>query len=442
METVRTDQAPSPSTKAPAPAPLRKNWRFQLLWAGSATALLGVEAADVAYPLTVLALTGSAALAGLFGLVQGVALLLAGLPAGEVTDRCDRRLVLVAAESVRACATASVAVALALGHLTLPHLLVVAVALGGAQPFGGTARMLLVRTVVPPEQLTSALTQDEMRVSAAQLAGPPLGGTLYGLGRAVPFVFTALAFTVSLVCALVVRPVGGARPQPSAVTGAGASAGKDGGSGAGGGQRGGRLLAGVRLLWADPLLRSAVMLLASLNTVGAPIGLAAVYILREQGTAPWATGAALSGAAIGGLLGAALVGPLHRRFRPGMLLLCATAAEVPLVAGLGLPLGPWWVAALMLCTMLVIPSLSVLVDVLIFRQVPDSQRGRTIGAVMTLLGMGIPLGMAGTGVLLQWLGGTGAVLCLAGFLTAVCAWCGLRGGLRSAEWPAVDGSGS
>src|SRR5882757_7561900 len=92
-----------------------------------------------------------------------LATLLAGLPAGQVVDRFDRRRILVLAEAVRMLAAASVAMALAQHRLTLVHLLVVAAVLGASLPFGGTARLLLVRAVVPSEQLTAALTQEQVR---------------------------------------------------------------------------------------------------------------------------------------------------------------------------------------------------------------------------------------------------------------------------------------
>ena len=143
--------------------PLRRNVRFQILWIGSTIGFLGIETADIAYPLAVLALTGSPAEAGLFGVLQTLATLLAGLPAGQVVDRFDRRRILVLAEAVRMLAAASVAMALAQHRLTLVHLLVVAAVLGASLPFGGTARLLLVRAVVPSEQLTAALTQEQVR---------------------------------------------------------------------------------------------------------------------------------------------------------------------------------------------------------------------------------------------------------------------------------------
>jgi hypothetical protein len=49
--------------------PLRRNLRFQTLWIGMTASTVGVSVADVAYPLIILAMTGSPALAGLFAAV-------------------------------------------------------------------------------------------------------------------------------------------------------------------------------------------------------------------------------------------------------------------------------------------------------------------------------------------------------------------------------------
>src|SRR5579862_3576692 len=65
---------------AMGPAPLRRNLRFQTLWIGMTASTVGVSVADVAYPLIILAMTGSPALAGLFAAVQAVGMLAAGRP--------------------------------------------------------------------------------------------------------------------------------------------------------------------------------------------------------------------------------------------------------------------------------------------------------------------------------------------------------------------------
>jgi MFS family permease len=263
---------------------LRHNRRFQALWIGSAVGFLGIEAADVGYPLAVLALTGSPATAGLFGVVQLVATLLAGLPAGAVADRYDRRRVLLVGEGVRAVSAASVAVALAASHLTVPHLLAVAAVLGAAGPFSGTARMLLVRAVVPAEHLTAALTTEQIRDGLSQLIGPPLGGLLYGLRQLLPFAASAIAFAVSWLATLVVR----VPPRDEPATGPAGSP---------------SVLAGLRTIWRNPTLRAATLLVALLNAVGAPVLLITIVALRAQQVAPGVIGVAVAGYAVGGLIG-------------------------------------------------------------------------------------------------------------------------------------------
>lgn len=413
-------------TVAPAPAavvPLRRNWRFQLIWAGSTASFLGVEAADVAYPLAILALTGSPVQAAAFGVVQLLATLLCGLPAGDYADRHDSRRLLLLAEGVRAAATGSVAVVFILtGHASLLHFLVAAAALGAAQPFGGTARMLLVREVVPPAQLTAALTQEQVRNGLGALAGPPLGGTLYGLKalrHGLPFVFSAATFLISLACAFFVRvPTKPAEPAVAAEREPTLR----------------RMFAGVRNLWDDPALRAATVLAMAINTVGAPLVLVTVVLLRAQGVSPALTGLALAGSAVGGLAGALLVKPLHR-LQPGVLLIGFAFLVVPALALLAVPLGPWWVAGLLLTVSLGIPALEVLVDVLILRRVPAEQRGRTIGAVMTLFTLGMPVGTVYAGLLLEYLSPSAALLVLAGTMAVAAVSCA-KPELRAARWPA------
>lgn len=401
---------------APAEVPLRRNRNFQLLWSGSGLALLGREITDLVYPLVVLAVTGSPAWAGAFGAIQMVVSLLAGLPAGKLADTHDQRLLLVIMETVRAVATTSVLVAVLLDAITLPHLLVVAAVVGAVQPLGGSARMLLVRAVVPPRQLTAALTQEEVRSHAASLGGPPLGGLLYATAAVLPFLATALSFVVSLVCALFVRPP--AREQPSTVAG----------------DR--RMLAGLVQLWKVPILRHSTMFAAVLNAVSAPLVLVVIVLLTSEGASPGTVGLTMAGLAVGGLAGTVLVRPLHHRLTPGALMLWLGGTAVVLIAALSLPLGPWWLATALFLLGLGGPSMRVLMDILIFRQVPDDQRGRTVTAFMTVLGAGSSLGMLASGLLVEHLSASAAILTLAAVLAIALAVSSSDRRIRSVQWPA------
>jgi MFS family permease len=356
------------------------------------------------------------------------------LPGGQLADRLDRRTIVVTAECVRALMTTVVAVGLIMGWLSLPVLIAAAALLGAGQAVSGAARLPLVRSVVPTSQLTSALTQDEVRQNGAALAGPPLAGVLYGiraLAHSAPFLFTAASFLLSALGAVATKllPAG----PDHGVTSAGQAVGGAPESETEPAARGG-MLVGLRTLWANPVLRAAMLLIMLANAVGVGLDLVVIVILRDQHVPSAQIGLVLAAVAVGGLAGAPLVKPLHR-IRLGVLLLGVCLIEVPLVFGLALPFGPWWVAALLFVPSLGVPALRVLVDVLIFRKTPDEQRGRVVAAVMTMLAIGMPAGLAATGALLQWLPARTALLILAAVLAAGVLYCASKRELWRARWP-------
>ncbi len=420
------DQADSPVQRR---VPLRRNLQFQTLWVGSVTSALGLAVGDVAYPLAILALTGSPGRAGLFAALQATGMLVAGLPAGQLADQCDRRTIVIAAEAGGALLTGLVAAGLIFGWLSLPMLLVAAVLLGAVQSISGAARIPLLRSVVAPEQLTTALVQDEVRVNGATLVGPPLAGALYAiraLSHAVPFLFMAGSFVASLLSAVLMKVMpGGAGITENGAPQAQAAEPQAEAAEPSAGKQGSGMLTGLATIWSRPMLRAAMMLLMLVNTVGIGLDLAIIVLLRHQHVQSGVIGLVLAAGAVGGLAGAPLVKPLHR-LRPGVLLISVCIVAVAVFGLMTLPFGPWWVAGLMFVAMLGVPSVRVLVDVLIFRQAPDAERGRVIAAVMVLIGLGMPVGVFATGMLLQYLSARTTLLVLAGVLAVAVTIFGTR----------------
>jgi MFS family permease len=415
------DVTPAPASPAP-PVPLRKNTPFQLLWTGAAFSILGLEIAALVFPLVVLMVTGSPGAAGAVAAAEMIAGLVLGLPAGELVDRFDRRRVLVAVEVVRACGVASVALAMAADALTLPHLLVVAVLLGSMRPFSATARMLLIRALVPTEQLTAALTREEARVSGASLVGPPLGGALFGLAALVPLVVTAASSLVASVCMALVRPPrqAGADAAPPAEAGSTVLR---------------RIGAGLTVLWRTPVLRRTTLFTAAMNAASAPLVLVAVVHMTDQGTPSGLIGVATAGLAVGGLTGTLLIKPLNR-LAPGTLMLGQAGSMALLLCLLAMPWGPWGAGVALFLTMVGVPTMRVLVDIVLFRQVPDAQRGRVASAAMTMWGAGSALTTLVTGLLLDVAPVRVVLLCLAVAIAAVFV-AGLANPVfRRTAWPA------
>lgn len=401
---------------------------------GGSLANVGVEAVDIAFPLLILSITGSPGLAGLFGFVQVGVTVLATLPAGALVDRWDRRHVLLATEGVRALAILAVAASVTFWHIGIGYLIAIAAVLGVATALGGPARMLITRAVVPVEQLTSALAQEEARGGAAALAGPPAGGVLFALSRAFPFLAAGLGFVVSFACILIAAPNN--KPERAA----------EGGGGEGGPapRRSpwkifGTVFDGLKFLLGHRTLRSALLLISVFYLVVTAAILAVVVELRGQHLASGYIGLAVSGVACGMLAGSVLVKRLHAILPPGKLLIAASALATIAVGLLALSLGPVWVWAMLFLAALPVPSLRVLVDLLIFRQTPDESKGRAIAATMTIIGIGSPLGSLIAGVTMQ-LGTVAIAVLTVAALQAVITVAGLLDRkLRTSAWPAQAG---
>src|SRR6476661_3930450 len=187
------------------PVPLWKNRDYVILWCGQTISIIGTQVSQLAFPLLVLALTGSPAQAGLVAAARTVPWLLFALPAGALVDRWDRKRVMIAADAGRALALASVAVALWLDRLTFVQILIAAAIEGTLFVFFFVGERAALRNVVPSEQMTTAMAQNEARFFGASLVGSPIGGALFGLGRAVPFLVDAISYLASTVGLLLIR---------------------------------------------------------------------------------------------------------------------------------------------------------------------------------------------------------------------------------------------
>ncbi|EOD60477.1 MFS transporter, partial [Amycolatopsis vancoresmycina] len=201
---------------------LSRNRNYQLLWGSQALSEAGFSASMIALPLLVLTVTGSPALSGLVLGVDAMAQLVAGLPAGALADRWDRKKILLGCEAVYALAVGSLAAAIWWDVVGVPQLVAVAAVMGCCRSLFGPAEGAMLAGVVPAAQLPTAVAMNSARGALGQLSGTATGGFLYGLGRAVPFAFDVFVHLVSLVALLFVRA-----PQPAAAPAGGGHLGRE-----------------------------------------------------------------------------------------------------------------------------------------------------------------------------------------------------------------------
>ena len=284
-------------TAAEPAAPLWRNRDFNLLWSSQTLSEFGGKATHLTIPLLVLAVTGSPVDAGVAGTAYAVVQTVMRLPGGALADRWSRRRVMLLSDAARIALLAVLVVSVWLAFVSFPLILCVVVGLGAFGVLFSPAEQACLPCLVPRHQLTQAFAQNEARQYGAGLAGPPLGGLLYGFGRAAPFLFDLITYVASFVAVAAIRapidePAGGR-------TGATVRA---------------EIREGLRHVWRTPFLRALVAVAAPLNFSVAGALFATTVVLREQGVAAGTIGLAQGVAACGGLLGAFAAPALVRRY--------------------------------------------------------------------------------------------------------------------------------
>jgi len=188
-------------------SPLRHR-DFRLLWAGMTVSLLGDGIFLVAMAWQAYDLWNAPAALSILGIGMTVPTIAFLLPAGILSDRLDRRLVMLWADIGRAFVIGTLAV-LALTHLlTFWQLVVVVAFYGVGTAFFTPAFEAVVPDVVPAGDLPAANSLDQfVRPIALRLVGPALGGVMVaGFGAGTAFAFDAVSFAASTLAIWSIHP--------------------------------------------------------------------------------------------------------------------------------------------------------------------------------------------------------------------------------------------
>lgn len=195
--------------------PRQVNRDFWALWVGQTTSALGTSVSAIAYPLLVLALTGSALLAGAVGTVLAATTFVLRIPASVVADRVHRKRLMLICDGGRVLAVGSLGIAVLAGHASMVHVFAVALTEAVFGVLFGPAETVAIGRVVKRSEVRRAIAVNQSRQALAGLVGPSLGGALFGLGRGYPSSETQSP-TLSFVMVSIVRqPLGGGRADRS-----------------------------------------------------------------------------------------------------------------------------------------------------------------------------------------------------------------------------------
>jgi MFS family permease len=311
--------------------PARLGTGFRWLLASSWLTNLGDGVAAAAGPLLVASLTGDPFLVSAAALLRWAPPLVFGLYAGVLSDRHDRRRIVLAANAVRALVLALLVAAIATGAVTAYGALLALGLLATTEVFADNTSATLTPMLVPRDDLGLANGRLQTGfITLNQLAGPPLGAALFAVGAVWPF-----AGETVLVCAgvlLVARVVLPAHGRDGTVAAAGVW--RD-------------IAEGCRWVVRHGAVRTLALTILIFNvTFGAAWSVLVLYATRRLGLGAIGFGLLTTVSAAGGLLGTALYGWITRRVSLGNVMRAGLIIETLTHLALAVTSSPWIASAI------------------------------------------------------------------------------------------------
>jgi hypothetical protein len=324
---------------------------------------------------------------------------------------------MIGADGVRVLAIGSLAATILLERVAFWEIVAVAFVEGSGSAVFFGAQPGALRAVVPTRQLPAAAAAETGRQAVVRLAGPLLGGALFGLARALPFLVDAVSYAFSTLSLLAMRTPFQEERQPHL------------------GSLRSRLAEGFRFVWSQPFLRTCALLFGLANFIGPGVLFALVVIGKQQGLTGGEVGALVAAFGACLLLGA-LVSPVVRRLLPVRAVLV-----LELWTWLGCAVFLVWpnvyvLTAGLLPTALAIPSTDSVVHGYRIAMTPDRLLGRA-ESVRSMISLLIaPLGPLIAGVLLSAASPRAAIAVFAASGLVLAVWGTLSPSIRAA--PSLD----
>ncbi len=306
-------------------SPARLGNQFRWLLGSSWSTNLGDGIVIAAGPLLVASRTDSAFLVASAAFLQWLPPLLFGLWAGALTDRLDRRRLVIAVNWARVVVLASLAFAVLVDSAPIALVLTAMFLLGTAETFADNASATLIPMLVRRDDLAIANSRIQAGfITVNQLIGPPIGAALFAAGHASPFVVDALLIAAGalMVARLQLPPHGLAKHERSHIRA--------------------EIAEGVRWVWHHAAVRTLVLTILIFNvTFGAAWSVLVLYAKDHLGLGAIGFGLVTTVQAAGGLVGTACYGWLTRHISLADLLRIGLIIETLTHLALALTRTPW-----------------------------------------------------------------------------------------------------
>jgi MFS family permease len=389
---------------------------FRLFFSARLLSILAVQMQGLAIGWQVYEITGNYLDLGFVGLAQFLPAILLSLVTGHVADRFPRKRVVLTCHAAMATASAALFVLASTGVRRVASVYAVLVAIGTVRAFLNPANQAILADTVPEDELANAVALGSSIVQGGLVAGPWLGGVLYGvLHAAAPvYALSTLSSTVSLVLVAFMRP----RPPTKR---AGAPTFRT-------------LIAGVEYVWRHKVLLGAISLDLFAVLLGGAVALLPAYAKDILHVNEGGFGLLRGAPAVGALVTAIVLAkrPLRRRAGPTMFACVAIFGVATIVFGASKSF-PLSLAALFVVGASDMVSVFVRLTLVQLRT-PTEMRGRVSAVNMVFIGASNELGEFESGVTAAWMGAVPAVIAGGiGTLVVVLLWSWMFPSLRRTD---------
>ncbi len=340
-------------------------------------------------------LTGSPFWVAFVGLVRMLPMFVLGAFVGVISDRFDRRLLLMGAMGSLAVTYAALAVLAITGHIQLWHVLAGAFVAGMVWVTDFPARRAMIAEVVQPHRVGTAMGLEMATSNFSRMLGPlAAGGFLATVGIQGAYIAGVVLFVFAFLMAATLN-------YQAPVTARSAV------------QPARNFIEGIRYIRSDAVVVMTLVITVAMNAFAFPYS-HMVPVIADERLGAGAIGLGLlfsaegAGATMGSLLIAAKAKPQHytRVYLYGSLLF--------LVAILVFAFAQWFALALALLVIggFGMAAFGTLQSIIIITSTPPEVRGRVLGVLAVAIGTG-PIGALQVGLVATWLGAPAAVMATA-----------------------------
>ena len=333
---------------------------FALLWTSSLANGLALQMLVVAIGWQVYSIHRNPLDLGFVGLAEFVPLPILALPAGQLADRVQRRLVVAAGLAVQVGIAAVLAVVTLAGAHKLWPFLAIAAAAGIASAVANPAGRALTPEIVPPELLPGAVALRSVANQAGIVVGPAIGGVIFAVEPVAVYI-TAAALSL-VACAAILAVTARAAVAPATEL------------------NWENLSAGIGFILRTRMLLGAITLDLVAVLLGDSIALAPVFARTILDVGPVGLGALRAAPSVGALVAGVLLArrPIHYRAGPTLLTVVGVFGAMMVVFGLSRSL-PLSLAALAVSGFADMISMNIRATTVLLVTPPELQ-GR-VGAV-------------------------------------------------------------